>query len=136
MAMNSISSDILANLKLLNHDSSIVIAGCNVQESKFYFIAVHDDIMQVTIRINRRFMMRNGKKVKNPDYGFAEASARFLKTPGAYAAVDSKTLNWMYNVNLNEQQFSCAKVFEIMAKGRLLYERLTSLFNIPLEDIR
>ena len=51
-------------------------------------------------------------------------------------AVTPKQLNWKYRVNLKEETFSSAKVIEIMARGRLLYERMTSLFNTPLEEIQ
>ena len=136
MAMNATTSGILANLELLKKDSSITINGYGDPDCGLDFITVKNDIMKVTIVNNRAFMMKCGKKVKNPNYGFVEATARFLKAPGAIATIDSKQLNWEYKVNLNEERFSCAKVIEIMAKGRLLYERMTSLFNMPLEDVR
>ena len=136
MAMTPTTSDILANLELLKSDSSITINGYGDPDSGFDFISVTNDIMKVTVCINRAFMKRGGKTVDNPNYGFVFATARFLKVPGAIATIDSETLNWKYRVNLKEECFSCAKVFEIMAKGRLLYERLTSLINTPLEDIQ
>lgn len=136
MAMTPTTSDILANLDLLKSDSSIAFTGYGDPESGLDFISVHNDIMKVTVCINRATMKRGGKTVDNPNYGFAYATARFLKAPGAIATIDSEQLNWKYNVNLKEETFSCAKVIEIMARGRLLYERLTSLFNTPLEEIQ
>ena len=136
MAMTPTTSDILASLELLKKDSSITINGYGDPDSGLDFISVFNDIMKVTVCINRAFMKRGGKSVDNPNYGFLYATARFLKVPGAIATIDSKQLNWKYQVNLKEEYFECSKVIEIMAKGRLLYERLTSLFNTPLEDIR
>lgn len=136
MAMTPTTSGILANLELLKSDSSITINGYGDPDSGLDFISVTNDIMKVTVCINRAFMKRGGVAVKNPNYGFVEATARFLKVPGAIPSIDSKQLNWKYKVNLKEETFSCAKVIEIMARGRLLYERLTSLFNTPLEEIQ
>lgn len=136
MAMTPTTSDILANLELLKSDSSITINGYGDPESGLDFISVHNDIMKVTVCINRATMMHRGKTIANPNYGFVDATARFLKAPGAIATIDSKQLNWKYRVNLKEETFSSAKVIEIMARGRLLYERMTSLFNTPLEEIQ
>ena len=136
MAMTPTTSGILANLELLKSDSSITINGYGDPDSGLDFISVTNDIMKVTVCINRAFMKRGGKSVNNPNYGFVDATARFLKVPGALPSIDSKQLNWKYKVNLKEETFSCAKVIEIMARGRLLYERLTSLFNTPLEEIQ
>ena len=136
MAMTPTTSDILANLELLKSDSSITINGYGDPDSGLDFISVHNDIMKVTVCINRAFMKQGGVAVKNPNYGLVDTTARFLKVPGAIPSIDSKQLNWKYKVNLKEEHFDCAKVIEIMARGRLLYERLTSLFNTPLEDIQ
>ena len=136
MAMTPTTSDICANLELLKSDSSITINGFGDPDSGLDFISVSNDIMKVTVCINRAFMKRGGVAVKNPNYGFIDATARFRKIPGAGSTLDSKQLNWKYKVNLKEEHIDCAKVIEIMARGRLLYERLTSLFNTPLEEIQ
>lgn len=136
MAMTPTTSDILANLELLKSDSSITINGFGDPDSGLDFISVSNDIMKVTVCINRAFMKQGGKTVENPNYGLIDATARFRKIPGAGSTLDSKQLNWRYKVNLKEEHFDCAKVIEIMARGRLLYERLTSLFNTPLEEIQ
>lgn len=135
MAMTATTSDILANLELLKSDSSITINGYGDPESGIDFISVHNDIMKVTVMVYRKTMMHCGKELANPNYGFAEAVARFLKVPGAIASIDSKQLNWKYKVNLNEETFSAIKVIEAMVRGRVLFERMKSLFNTPLEDI-
>lgn len=136
MAMTPTTSDILANLELLKSDSSITINGYGDQDTGLDFISVYNDIMKVTVVVARAFMKREGKIVNNPNFGIVYATARFLKVPGAVATIDSETLNWKYRVNLKEETFSCAKVIEIMARGRLLYERLKSLFNTPLEEVQ
>lgn len=123
-------------MNFLSKIAPITINGYGDPDSGFDFISVFNDIMKVTVCINRAFMKRGGKTVDNPNYGFVFATARFLKVPGAIATIDSETLNWKYRVNLKEEHFDCAKVIEIMAKGRLLYERLSSLFNTPLEYIK
>lgn len=133
MAMNPFASDILANLELLKNDDSIIIDG--YEGESIDFISVRNEIMMVTVMVYRKTKMHSGKSIANPNYGFVEASARFLKVPGANASIDSKQLNWKYKVNLNEEMFSCAEVFEAMARGRVLYERMKSLFNTALEDI-
>lgn len=135
MAMTATTSDILANLELLKSDSSITINGYGDPESGIDFISVHNDIMKVTVMVYRKTMMHRGKEIFNPNYGFVDTVARFLRVPGAIASIDSKQLNWRYKVNLNEEMFSCAEVFEAMMRGRVLFEKMKSLFNTPLEEI-
>lgn len=70
MAMTPTTSNILANLELLKNDSSITINGYGDPESGLDFISVHNDIMKVTVCINRATMKCEGKSFKNPNYGF------------------------------------------------------------------